>query len=289
MAKEKLPEIYFHVGLGKTASTYLQYEVFPKFKGIHYIQRTKYNQYPKIIEKNQADKYLISREFDRQFFEEVGKMAEFDPNARIIIVLRKNESWIASQYRRYVKNGGYKTFNEFLDLEKNKGTWEKEEVYFYPKLKFIEEHFNPKPLVLFHDELKEDPYQFIKRIAKYTGTSFDKSKISLKPSHKSYSNKQLLIIREVSKKLFKSDKVKAKTKTMHYVKFRSRWLLCHLILYAAKILPGNIANKKSIIPKEDLAKVTEMYKNDWEKCLDFARKKSFDPSALEGLKHQEIV
>jgi len=283
MNQKNQPQIFFHVGLGKTASTYLQYEVFPKLKGIHYIQRTKYNQYPKIIEKTQTEKYLISREFDRQFYDEVGKMAEFDPDARIIIVLRKNESWIASQYRRYVKNGGYKTFNEFLDLAENKGNWEKEEVYFYPKLKFIEEHFNHKPLVLFHDELKNNPLQFIKRIANYTGTTFDEEKISLKPSHKSYSNKQLLIIRAVGKKLFKSDKVKAKTKTMHYIKFRSRWLLCHIILYTAKLIPGKTANKRSLIPNEDLTKVTKMYEEDWQNCIDFTKQKSFDPSALDGL------
>jgi hypothetical protein len=284
MDQNNHPTIFFHVGLGKTASTYLQYEVFPKLQGIHYIQRTKYNQYKEIIDKHTADKFLISREFDRQFFDEVGKMAEYDPNARIIIVLRRNESWIASQYRRYVKNGGYKSFNEFLDLENNQGWWEQEEVYFYPKLQFIEQHFNHKPLILFHDELKHNPYQFIKRIAAYTGTSFDTGKISLKPSHKSYTTKQLLIIRDLSKKLFNSDKVRAKSKTWHYIKFRSRWLLCHLILYTASLIPSDITKRKALIEEEEMNKVKQLYEADWQKCLNFAREKSFDPTALEGLK-----
>ena len=29
-------EVFFHVGLGKTATTYLQYQFFPKLRGIHY-------------------------------------------------------------------------------------------------------------------------------------------------------------------------------------------------------------------------------------------------------------
>jgi len=44
-------EVYFHVGLGKTASTYLQYQLFPKLKGIKYFQRSSYKRYHKIIEK----------------------------------------------------------------------------------------------------------------------------------------------------------------------------------------------------------------------------------------------
>jgi hypothetical protein len=286
MSQENQPQIFFHVGLGKTASTYLQYEVFPKLQGIHYIQRTRYNQYQEIIKNSKADKHLISREFDRQYFNEVGKMAKFDPNARIIIVLRRNESWIASQYRRYVKNGGFKTFSEFLDLENNEGWWEKEEVYFYPKLQYIEENFNHKPLVLFHDELKHNPYQFIKRIVDYTGTTFDKNKISLKPSHKSYSTKQLLIIRDISKKIFKSDEVKAKTKTWHYIKFRSRWLLCHLILYAANLASSSITKRKELIPESELEKVRNIYGDDWQKCLEFTKNNSYDPSALDGLKNK---
>lgn len=288
MNQKKKPEIYFHVGLGKTASTYLQYKLFPKLKGIHYIQRTRYNDYPSIIEKHSDDKFLISREFDRQFIRETGKMAEYDPDARIIVVLRRNDSWIASQYRRYVKNGGFKSFDAFLDLENNRGYWEREEVLFYPKLKFLEDHFNHKPLILFHDELKSNPWKFFQRIAEYTGTTYDKNQVSVRPSHKSYNTKQLLIIRNLSKKLFKKDKVEGKTKLQHYIKFRSRWLLCHLILYGAKIIPSNIEQREEIIPKSSMEKVKSYYAEDWQQCLDFAREKSYDPTALEGLKKQTL-
>ena len=45
----KQPEIYFHVGLGKVASTYLQHRFFPKLKGIHYIKSTRYRRSLQII------------------------------------------------------------------------------------------------------------------------------------------------------------------------------------------------------------------------------------------------
>ena len=34
---EEAHEIFFHVGTGKTGSTFLQSRIFPKLKGIHYI------------------------------------------------------------------------------------------------------------------------------------------------------------------------------------------------------------------------------------------------------------
>ncbi|MFP3859826.1 MAG: hypothetical protein ACLFUW_03295 [Bacteroidales bacterium] len=275
--------IYFHVGLGKTASTYLQYKVFPKFKGIYYIQRTRYGNYPSIIEQTNYDKYLISREFDRQFEREVRKMAAHYPDANIIIVLRRNDSWLASQYRRYVKNGGYKSFGEFVDIENNQGHWDRKEGFFSQKLKLIEELFPNKPLVLFHEELKKDPFSFIDRIAKYTGTEYEKNKININPQHKSYSEKQLKVIKRISKKIFPRERKEIQNKTLHYISFRSRWLLCHLILYSAALIPSKWVPEETIIDQGELEKIKNFYKDDWSKCIEFAKEKSFDPSVVEIL------
>ncbi len=35
-------QIYYHVGLGKAASTYLQNRVFPVLEGIRYVHRDRY-------------------------------------------------------------------------------------------------------------------------------------------------------------------------------------------------------------------------------------------------------
>ncbi|MFO8236037.1 MAG: hypothetical protein R6U04_11610 [Bacteroidales bacterium] len=276
-------EIYFHVGLGKTASTYLQYKVFPKFKGIYYIQRTRYEKYPKIIEQTNHKTYLISREFDRQFEREVRRMASHYPYASIIIVLRRNDSWLASQYRRYVKNGGYKSFGEFVDIENNQGHWDLKEGFFHKKLQLIEEIFPNKPLVLFHDELKNDPFSFIDRIAKYTGAEYEKNKIDINPQHKSYSTKQLKVLKRISTKIFPREKKEIKNKTLHYINFRSRWLLCHLILYAAYLLPKKWFLDEKIIGNEELEKIKAYYYDDWSKCIEFAKEKSFDPTAVDAL------
>lgn len=263
--------LFCHVGLGKTASTYLQYKFFPGLKGIYYIQRTRYNRFDKIIERTNHKKYLVSREFDRQFEREVSKLAEKYPDAHIIIILRRNDSWIASQYRRYVKNGGLQPFENFVDLANDEGLWKQRDIYFYPKLRMAEDMFNNAPLVLFHDELKRDPFVFFDKLANYMGAEYDRHRVDVHPSHKSYSEKQLKILRRINKRLFGKDFKGSRNKVVHYIRFRSRWLLNHLFLYIAALLPARFAGSEPLIPPDYLEKIREHYAEDWKRCREFAR------------------
>ena len=265
-------EIFFHVGLGKTASTYLQYKVFPKFKGVYYIQRTRYRKSHAIINKTNYDKYLVSREFDRQLEREVSRFAASFPDAKPIIILRQQDSWIASQYRRFVKNGRPFSFTAFIDIEQDTGVWKKEELFFMKKIRVLEKYFKEKPLVLFHDDLKKDPWLFIDGIADYIGATYDKKDISLNPSHKSYNIKQLIILRKLSRMIgLKRIKV-TNNRFLKWLAYRYRWLLCHLVLYVAYLIPYKVKDDDVLIPPEELEKIRNYYADDWQACLDYAGK-----------------
>lgn len=273
--KEQNFELYCHVGLGKTGTTYLQYKFFPKLREVKYIQRTKYKNLDRILEKPRYSKYFVSREFDRQFEREVLKIAKSYPFAGIIIVLRRNDSWIASQYRRHVKNGGQHSFCEFLDLKNDKGLWKQKDVCFHPKLLMLKELFDKKPLVLFHDELKKYPFAFFDKIADYIGASYEKRKIDINPKHKSYNDKQLRYIRSVSPRVLRKERRKTRNKLHKWLDFRSRWLVCHLLLLVGKMIPEKYVTKDPVIKKEELDEVREFYADDWQKCKEFARKHSY--------------
>lgn len=59
-------QIFLHLGMGKTGTKFLQYKVFPRFRGICYVQRTRYRKWHRIIPKLDCERILASNEFDRQ-------------------------------------------------------------------------------------------------------------------------------------------------------------------------------------------------------------------------------
>jgi len=272
MSKTDKKEIFYHVGLGKTGTTYLQYRVFPKFKGVYYIQRTRYKKSFDIIRKTNHNKYLVSNEFDRQYPIEIKRIASAFPDAGIIMVLRRHDSWLASQYRRWVKNGYPYTFEQFIDLDNDKGEWKINEAYFFPYIEMAEKLFNKKPLVLLYDDLRKDPMEFFKRIADFVGADFNPDDISLKRVHTSYNEKQLLFRRKWNKYFAgtmkeSENKYLAFLQNIFYVK-----PIRYGTLYFSKLLPASWKPQEVLTPESHLKRIREYYQDDWEKCVAYAEK-----------------
>lgn len=265
--KEK--EIYFHVGLGKTGSTFLQYNVFPKLKGVYYIQRTRYKQAIDIIKHTNHQKYFVSNEFDQQLEQEVARFSNVYPNTTPIIVFRRHDEWIASQYRRFIKNGHTFAFNEFIDLENDQGYFKIKDLLFFNMVKLLEKHFTKAPLVLFYDEMKHQPAIFINKISETIGASFSLSDINLNPKHTSYNTKQLKAMKWMATRF---DLRKRKTANNILVRYFNKLyygMLRYTILYSAKILPENYFNEKPLISPLELEHVKHYFMEDWNCCLRY--------------------
>jgi len=263
--------IYFHVGLGKVASTYLQNRFFPKLKNIYYLPTNKYKHYHKIISNTNHKSYLVSREFDLQLEDEISRFSKYYPQAKLIIIFRRHSGWIASQYRRYIKNGGYLDFENYIDIQEDKGKWKQKDLYFYPMLQKIEKYYKQKPLVLFHDELKQDNFAFFDKIANFVNATYDKKSISLKRVHSSYSEKQLKIMKIFARLLFKQNPKRIKNNFLHWFQRRGRLYSCYLILYPAKLIPSFLVNKKPLTKKNTMDAIDQFYETDWQKCLEYAK------------------
>lgn len=263
-------EVFFHVGLGKTATTYLQYEFFPKLKGIRYIQRTKYNRFHAIISASDETRFLVSREFDQQLEDECQKISAHYPQGRVIIVLRSPESWIASQYRRFAKNGIHSSFVEFFDVEHDSGKWKREELMFSHKLAIIEKYFEHKPLVLFHEDLKSDSYGFFDTIAQFVGATYDRNRISLGAVHKSYSEKQLKAVRKWSRYLFPEEQRFSSNKVIHWLQWRKQQLTSYGVMFASLLMPDRWFDDIELIAPGELEKIREYFKEDYAACRAYA-------------------
>jgi hypothetical protein len=271
MASNAKPWIYFHVGLGKVASTYLQYRFFPKLQGIRYIQRTLYRRAPQLIRKEQATRYLVSREFDRQLPDEVAWFSQCFRNVRPILLLRRHDAWIASQYRRYLKNGGRATMEAFLDLEKDQGRWQLEEVRFMRYIQALEQAFDFPPLVLFHEDFKANPQAFFRYLAEEMDVTYDPHSIDLQPFHASYTEKQLRYMRKYGSRLFRKGRALPRQPVARWLKRRSEMLLSYTLLYGSQLLPEEWVQDVELYPPDYLRAIREYYQADWEACCAYAQ------------------
>ena len=261
--------IYFHVGLAKTGSTFLQNNFFPKLKNIKYISTHKYRRCIDIINNTNYDSYLISREFDRQLEVEVKKILNHFPETKIIIVFREHKKWISSQFKRFSKNGYHFKFEDFYN-NANSGYWKNEDMIYIDKINIIKKYSKYDPLVLNFDELKINPHSYLSKISEYTNSNYKKSNISLNVVHKSYSEKQLIFLKGFCR-IFKPNPPKyyADNKLKHWLYFRPWWLLFHLVMYVAYFLPKNMIVKKPLIDNNYLGKTMKKYKSDWDEILKY--------------------
>ena len=274
-------DIYFHVGLAKTGSTFLQKNFFPYLKNIKYISTHDYINCIDIINKTNYKSYLISREFDKQFEREIKKFISYFPDTKIIVVFRRHDQWIASQYKRSVKNGWHWSFKNYYNIN-NKGIWKNSDLTYMNKLKIIKKYSKSKPLILKFEELKKDPFNYLNKISNYTDSKYLKTQILLKTVHKSYSEKQLIFLKKFCK-IFKKtppkyydyqeitlDKtIRNTNRIKHWLYYRPWWLLFHLVMYTSLLIPKSLIVKNSLINKNDLAEIKNKFKEDWKKVFEY--------------------
>jgi len=267
MEQKRNPEIYFHMGLERTGTTFLQQSVFPNLGDIYYVPKSQYKNIVEIIKNSNCNKFLLTHE-SKALFQEIKKFSAKYPDARIILVFRRHDKWIASHFKREIKNGYSKNFNDFIDLENDTGTWKKEDLYYFPKVKFIEECFNKPPLILFQDELKSSPEDFVRKILKYTGAK-EASPIPYKAQHTSYSNKELKFRHWVTQNtIFK--RIEVKNRKFPLIRRFYNKFVRYASLYIAKLIPNKWMGAEPLIPEEELKRIREFYGDDWEKVKEYA-------------------
>ncbi|HCK76307.1 MAG TPA: hypothetical protein DHW07_04105 [Gammaproteobacteria bacterium] len=275
-------QIFYHVGLGKAASTYLQSKVFPKLKDIRYVPRDRYRGYQKLIERTQDQRYLISREAAYRLNQRLDEFAAFRADARVILVLRRHDRWIASHYRRYLKNGGSMDFERYADLDSSTPPiWGEQQMRFMPMIKTIESRFGAPPLVLFHEDFKTDPFSLVDQICAFTGARYQREQIDLSVVHSSWSDDQLKVTRQIGKRLFSEIPKANEHPGLHRVQRRLKLWACYSILGAAKLVPKALLDPRPLIRANSLERVRNHFEEDWHACHHYARTHNPSPTPLK--------
>jgi hypothetical protein len=264
------PKIFFHIGLGKVASTYLQNRVFPALENIYYLPRDRFRRHPKIVASGKYPSILLSRESGLYLYEKLDDFKKIYPDAYILLFFRRQDEWIASHYRRYVKNGGLLCFEEYLDLENDSGIWKQQNLIYMDAIEKTRNLFGERLLVLTYDRLKNDQQDFVQRIADFTGATFDYQNISLKPVHSSHSEKKLKAARKISKLLGLTDpESSAAHRPFHRLRRRLELLRSHLILMVGSLLPERWAETETLTSTEQKDKIRSFYASDWQDLVEY--------------------
>ncbi|MEM9325718.1 MAG: hypothetical protein AAGA85_08685 [Bacteroidota bacterium] len=265
-------EIFFHVGLGKTGTTFLQYRVFPKLKGLYYIQRTRYKGAKQIICRHRGERILLSREFDQQLEAEVSAFSQDFPEVTPIVVFRRQDSYIASQYRRYVKNGYRGSFADFLDLEEDRGRFKLEHLRYMHTIQVLKQYFRQEPIVMIYEELLKNPEAFIGSLADRLSAEIELNMVDFSKKHTSYSEQQLKAMQWAGRFINLRKRQIFKNEVLHLFWRLGLGSVRYSILFVARWLPTSWFRSEPLIPKEALEKVRLTYEADWEACMALSSK-----------------
>lgn len=276
-----MPAVYFHVGAGRAASRWLQEQVFPHFRDIRYVPRTRFRRSAKAMRRGGNLPVLVSRQLGyREFTPSVAWFAREAPSARPILVLRRHDEWLKSVYLREIKELRYVPFEAFIDFERDEGVRPWSSALFRERIRELEDHFEHRPLVLFFEELVADPRAFVRTIADYVGASYEEARISFRPSNRSYRDRQYRFLREVRRRRPAKRSAEPGPAALRWLRVRGRRFAWHAGVALGRVVPERILSSDPLLTDEQLARTRAFYEADWQACVDYARR--HNPGLVAG-------
>ncbi|WP_027370064.1 hypothetical protein [Desulfovermiculus halophilus] len=269
---EKDKEIYFHLGLHKTASTFLQESVFPCLSNIHFIKKHDFRSKDEIIASSPDKRFLLSRELEpeqEKYMRKIREVAVRYPDTRPILILRSHGRMIKSKYKYYIRKHGCKHFDHFFDLQNDTGVVKIRNLDYCQKIRILEKHFAHPVFVMFQEEFINKPFAAIDALADYVGADYRPEDIQISAKNASFSEKQLRLIRKFNQ-LSTHDHSRTQSPFLKFVHRKLGDGLLYLIGYAAYILPESFLGRDDLIPPSRIHEVDQFYTQDWHEALRYA-------------------
>ena len=267
--------LFIHVGLQKTGTTFLQNNVFPKWKDLCYVQHGA--SFEHLLRMDETKTNLVSREgFSGPIFASheyrdfiLKKLSNFFPHARILISFRRHDSYLVSCYKQYLHKGGTLPFERFFDIENDRGFIRRDDFLFRRKIESIEKHFKREPFVFLYEEIKGNFDNLIKDMSQL----FRAEGPPVNNVHRNYYNRGVKYY--AAKLLIQLNKLnKTELNPRGLVSLENRFT------NALKIDPRRICQywlsflpDRPMISKDAAKRISEYFKDDWEYVCAYARRR----------------
>jgi len=177
--------IVFHIGYPKSASTWLQENLFPKITNFTFINQVNTNEiflssdvfqfnpkeirnrfllHENIIFSSESITTPINKGWHYGVFSktQADKIKATFPQAKIIIIIRNQQSLIASAYQQFIKNGGVESFNCYLNSGKY---FSFQHLNFYLLIRYYESLFYKENVFVYmYEDFLHNPTDFVKSL-----------------------------------------------------------------------------------------------------------------------------
>jgi len=207
MVENKEKNVIIHLGMPKTATTFLQWNVF-HYMDVHYLwhifhkgwikniihydkdldlekAKKKMNKHLKddkknlLSEENLYTDYLVKKD-DRYII--LDRIKHIFPEAKIIFGIRNKEEILLSWYKQYVATGGTHGYEYFLKNHMNQKKLDYEEY-----IQKLYEYYGKENIFIYKlEEIKNNQEKVIKDMSKFIGIPFPKD-YNRKPTNVGYS------------------------------------------------------------------------------------------------------
>lgn len=259
----KYGNVFFHVGLHKTATSYLQDVVFPQWRGVKYLRFRNLEYFLALPEDG---KYLVSCEnmsgatfapLDERC-RGLTRLAEMFPGAHVIIAFRPHGDFIASLYSQYLRYGGQARFDGFFSTGRDDAVWRCEDLSYRRLVETIEKAFDAKPFVFQLGELKSNPGALYTDLARFMGTPPPTALDSGSPRNVSLGSWQGRLLRRINELVdtpYSRDGGNRPYRRLHRFGIDPP-TICHRIL-------GRLP-KQPLVSREARQQITDAYRDDWD-------------------------
>jgi hypothetical protein len=257
-------KVFFHMGLPKTASTFLQAKAFRKMPGIRYYKKHDFKRY-KFLTPERGQKYFFTYEKDVDLVDELDQIKEhFPDNAYIILVFRKHYKWIVSKYKNYIRKFGYLSFSDYFSMNRN-GVLNMGSFYYSDMAAEVEKRFGDRVLFLNFDDFKQSPFVFVKKIYDFIGLEDEVVIESHGVVKRSFSANQLVILWKFNN-FYRYHRFITKYNVLNQIHYKYRHFLLHIVAFFARFVKVDTTNFKAELaePKDIIEKE---FSEDWERML----------------------
>lgn len=185
--------LLLHIGLHKTATTYLQNAIWPSWSAVDYAGRPNPPGYKSsedavfdlkgdvLLLSNESaggslkQSYLPGRSWSELSLKKLHELKERYASRYeigVLLGLRRHDKWILSIYKHYLKYGGVETLDGFLGLSAGvPPTLAVEDLLLMEKVRRIETVLGVRPFCFFLEELKNQPEVLSSALAAYAGVT----------------------------------------------------------------------------------------------------------------------